>query len=215
MLSVHTPTLRKMVPFLFLPAGMGLLFEIAIAPSAAQKILAIALALFCPELTRMAWVDLQNIELLTIAKTSSATVNTVSPTLAAAATAQPKMTEPSAQPQQSQQLNRFRTVVVSTVALEATGFYLTFASLPVGAVMIVLSQFWFNLLANIQLHPAEPVPIVSLGIQDRQAVLTVNAITAGLLCLWPIQSMRLGLAVALLVLTTLFLAVKYGFHRSE
>ncbi len=214
MLSVHTPTLRKMVPFLFLPAGMGLLFEIAIAPSAAQKILALALALFCPELTRMAWVDLQNIELLTIAKTSSETVDTGSPTIAAA-TAQPKMTEPSAQPQQSQQLNRFRTVVVSTIALEVTGFYLTFASLPVGAVMIVLSQFWFNLLASIQLHPAKPVPIVSLGIQDRQAVLTVNAITAGLLCLWPIQSMRLGLAVALLALTTLFLAVKYGFHRSE
>ncbi len=163
----------------------------AIAPSLAQKILAFALALFCPELARMAWIDLKNIELVTVVETSTA----------------------ASQP--SQQLNRFYAVVVSTIALEATGFYLTFGSLPVGAIVIVLSQFWFNLLASIQLYPAKSVPVVSFGILDRQAILAVNAVTAGLLCLWPIQSMRLGLAIALLVLVTLFLTIKYGFPKAE
>lgn len=211
---VHPPTLRKMVPFLFLPAGIGLLFEIAIAPTTAQKILALALAIFCPELTRMAWIDLKNIEALTLAEPVPAAVNAVSPTAIAAA--QPKTTEPAAeQSWQTQQLKRFHAAVVSTIVLEATGYYLTLVSLHVGATAIILSQVWFNLLAAVQLHPAKTVPVISFGIRERQAVLAVNAITVGLLCLWPIPSMRLELAVALLSLITLFLVIKYGFVKSE
>ena len=214
--SVHPSTLRQIVPFLFLPAGIGLLFEIAIAPSVALKVLAFALALFCPELARMAWIDLKNIELVTLAEAPATAVEKV-PFAAAAVTTQLEKTALLAEQSLRSQglLNRFYAVVVSTIALEATGFYLTFASLPVGAIVIVLIQFWFNLLANIQLYPDRSVSVVSFGIRDRRAVLVVNAITAGLLCLWPLQPLRLGLAIALSALTTLFLTIKYGFLKPE
>jgi len=165
----------------------------------------------------MAWIDLKNIEIIATDQASATVTNTVSSTASSTVTPSISATqiEPSAEHlDQTQQLHRFRTVVVSTIVLEATGFYLTFLSLPVGATAIMLSQVWFNLLAAVQLQPSQPVPVVPFGIRDRRAVLAVNAITAGLLCLWPIPSMRLGLAVALLTLVTLFLAIKYGYLKS-
>lgn len=162
----------------FFPAGLALLIH-AVGPiPLAERILALALTLFCPELARMAFVDLRNIS----------------------AIAQ----------QQDPRLQRFRKVTYSTIVLEIVGFYTALVSLPVGALTIIASQLWFNLLADVQLWPKETSAVVPLPVSDRRAVLIANGIGLGLLGLWPIQKIRIGLAVGLLILITLFLVVKYS-----
>ena len=209
--SLQRMTLRQIVPLIFLPAGVGLLFQITLSSSAAQTILAIALTIFCPELARMAWIDLKNIEVLT-ASASPALEKQVMQT---AATQQEKPTSSTNSFLQAQQIKQFHTVIVSTIALEATGFYLSLYSLPAGAIVIILSQLWFNSLASVQLYPGRSLPVVRCSAKDRKAVLILNALTAGLLCFWPVTSAQLGLSIALLVLVALYLAVKYLLLQPE
>lgn len=198
-------TLRKSIPFLFLPAGIGLLFQAALAPSLAHRILAIALMMFCPELARMAWIDLKNIEYITKPKALDI------------ATDAPQESDdretglPIDDALRVQQIDRFYRVVVSTIVLETTGFYLSLLSLPFGSLVIVASQLWFNLLANVQIYPAQTPSVISSTIQDRKVILVINILTTGLLCFWPIASVRLWLALTLLTLVGLYLTVKYLF----
>lgn len=213
MSSLQHVMLRQGIPLLFLPAGIGLLFQSFLFPSAAQTILAIALAIFCPELARMAWIDLKNIETIA-ASTNTLSTDTLSTSTTPEPAAAAKQNTSDALSKASlltQQLKDFHTVVVSTIALEATGFYLSLVSPPLGAIVIISSQLWFNLLANIQLHPNKAVPIVPCGIADRKAILSVNILTTVLLCLWPIASARLSLSLALLTLVILYLITKYIF----
>ena len=209
----RTLTLRKAIPVLFLPAGIGLLFKIAIAPTPAHRVLAVALAIFCPELTRMAWVDLENIAVLNEIAASSKPANLKIDTSEAdstkTATAFEQAETETARALQTQ-LQQFRSVVVSTIVLEATGYYLALISLPAGALAIILSQLWFNLLAKVQLYPTQSVPVVPCGPKERSAILAVNVLTVGLLCLWPVAAIQLGLAITLLALISLYLVVKYG-----
>ena len=171
----------------------------------------------------MAWLDLKDIEAI------SATTSRIEAQTSKAQTSTAKATDPNAiqataaqeTPEdfadkavtEVRQLKRFLIVVVSTIALEATGFYLSLISLPAGALVIISSQFWFNLLANVQLHPENAIQVVPYGVEERWVILAVNGITTGLLCLWPIQTIQLWLAAALLILVTLYLAAKYIFFR--
>ncbi len=176
---------QSLIPVLFLPAGVGLFIEIFTAATPAERLLAAAMTLFCPELARMAWVDLSNI---------------------AAVTQQAKQM---AEPPQDSRLNRFYAVVVSTIVLEITGFYLALLSLAWGAIAVIFSQLWFNLLATVQLHPGQTPAVLPFGRSDRLAVLVANGIGIGLLSLWSWQEIRIGLASGLFLLITIFLLIKY------
>ena len=169
----------------FLPAGLMLLVRTVSSASLAERILALALALFCMELAHMAFVDLRNISAV-------------------------------AQQSPDPRLQRFRKVTYSTIVSEVVGFYIALGSLPIGALIIIASQLWFNSLAGIQLWPKNIPAVVSLPASDRLAVLIANGIGIGLLGLWPIQEIRTWSASGLLILITLFLAVKYsGFSQSS
>ncbi|MEO1636571.1 MAG: hypothetical protein AAFS04_15985 [Cyanobacteria bacterium J06631_9] len=182
---------RLIVPFLFLPAGLGLLAEIFQAPTVPEKIVTFALALFCLELARMAFVDLENV----------ASVAGAANDLLADA-----------------RLSHFRIIVISTIALEIVGFclaalFVPFSQpllLPFGAIVIISSQLWFNLLAGIQLWPTEVPAIQPWGIRQRLPVLIANVIGLGLLGLWVISEIRLWLALGLAMLIILFLLIKYA-----
>lgn len=188
---VDQVSFRQIVPVLFLPAGLGLVIQAIAAPSLDQKILSFALFLFCPELARMAWVDLKDVAM---------TAETIK--------------EDSEDLSLTQSLSRFHRVVVSTIVLELLGFYLALRFAAIGAIVIIFSQLWFNLFAGVQLRIAEPVPIVPFGIGDRSAVLMANAIALLLLCFWPMEPVRTALAIGLLTLITLFLLIKYGFSET-
>ena len=119
-----------------------------------------------------------------------------------------------AQPQDPR-IQRFRKVVYSTIVLEIVGFYAALYSLPIGALIIISSQLWFNLLAGIQLWPEKIPAIVSLPARARPAMLIANGLGIGLLGLWPIRETQIWSASGLLLLITLFLAIKYcGFSQS-
>lgn len=176
---------RSLVPVLFLPAGLGLLIEIFAAATTAERVLAAAIALFCPELAWMAWVDLSNVAAVT------------------------QQAEQMAEQPRDSRLNRFHAVVISTIVLEVTGFYLAMLSLPGGAIAVIFSQIWFNLLATVQLYPGQTPAIVPFGRADRRAVLVANGIGLGLLSLWFWQEIRIWLASGLFLLIIIFLLIKY------
>lgn len=184
---------RSLVPVLFLPAGLGLLMEISAAATTAERVLAAAIALFCPELARMAWVDLSNVAAVTQQTEQVAE----------------QMAEQMAEQARDSRLNRFHAVVISTIVLEITGFYLAMLSLPGGAIAVIFSQLWFNLLADIQLYPGQTPAIVPFGRADRRAVLIANGIGLGLLGLWFWQEIRIWLASGLFLLIIIFLLIKY------
>ncbi|MEM8504618.1 MAG: hypothetical protein AAF716_15855 [Cyanobacteria bacterium P01_D01_bin.1] len=122
-------------------------------------------------------------------------------------------------------LDRFFLVVISTIVLEVFGFYTALLSLPVGALVVVFSQLWFNLLAGLQLHPGRSPAVVSFGLSKRFSVLLANAAGLFLLSLWFIPTLssalswelapsfviqlRRCLSGGLLALVVLFLLVKY------
>lgn len=174
--------LRALIPLLFLPAGLGLLIQGFHLTLVADRILALALALFCPELARMARVDLENIAAI--------------------------IQSPAQSPAEDR-LSHFHRVAVSTIVLEMVGFYTALVSLPWGAITIIFSQLWFNLLAGIQLRPEATPTIVPLGISDRCTVLIANGLGLALLSCWPISSVRIWLASGVFVLIVLFLFIKY------
>lgn len=123
--------------------------------------------------------------------------------------------------QEDSRLYRFSLVVNSTIVLELIGFYIALISSPAGALMIILSQLWFNLLAQIQLCPKHSPAVVSFGISQRVPLILANGVGLVLLSLWFLSALAFGwelgfvmqmrrwLGGGLLALVVLFLSVKY------
>jgi hypothetical protein len=205
----------RFTPLLFLLPGLGLLFQAATSATAtsAERLLSLAIALFCPELARMAQVDLDNIA--AILERNAQAIPDQNAQVSLRQNAQRPDLDPVAQqadlsPPEDSRLRHFYKVTLSTIVLEIVGFYLSLLSLQWGALTLIFSQIWFNLLAGVQLSPKETPAITPLGIAGRQAVLAANAIGFGLLCCWSIKAAQVWLALGLLVLVALFLVIKYG-----
>jgi hypothetical protein len=216
----------RFTPGLFFLPGLGLLFQAVTSASLAERLLALALTLFCPELARMAQVDLDNIaavlECSGYSPIDSGFASKFTGLITRLQLASPntQSSEPELCPepieklvalaaQQDSRLSHFYKVTLSTIALEVVGFHLALLSLQWGALIIIFSQLWFNMLAAVQLFPYETPAVRPFGIAERQAVLSANILGFGLLCCWPVQSAQVWLALGLLVLIALFLAVKY------
>lgn len=163
--------------------------KVAFSITLEESVLALALAFFCPELAYMASVDLKNIEAVAQQHTK--------------------------QTAEDSRLNRFLLIVVSTIVLEIAGFYLSLLSLAAGAITVIFSQLWFNLLAGVQLWPGETPAITVFGIKERALVLLANLL--GFMCIsfWPISVTRIWSASGLLALITLFLLIKYVIPGSQ
>ncbi len=215
----------QFVPLLFVPAGLGLLFHSATATTAAERLLGVAIALFCPELARMAHVDLENIATILRHKGyipsyipgNNPRENGFASVMTVLQLSLPEAQQPGIvtsqlllpQPEDSR-LNHFYKITISTIVLEIIGFYLALLSLQGGALIIIFSQIWFNILAGVQLAVEGSPAVVPFGVAERKAVLVANAIGFGLICCWPIEPVRIWLALGLLVLIALFLIIKYG-----
>lgn len=103
----------------------------------------------------------------------------------------------------------FQWVTLTTIAIELLGFYIATHWLGYGALIVLLSQVWFNLLAKIQLHPATHYPIQTWGIQHRLSVLIADGIGILLASLWIAQIMPLLGAILLLGIVLLYGWLKY------
>ena len=206
-LSAH-PTGARLAAILFMPAIAVLMTKIVVSMQATvithsspEQLLSIALFLFCIELAWMAYVDLRNAALVASLLSSPATHLPDVPPL--------DTCSPTESTKEIALLNRFFSVVVSTVVLELVGFYAALFSLLVGAVLVIVSQLWFNLLAGVALYPAQSPPVVLFRPKDRVDVLSANCAALFSLSLWPLFGMRLSAAISLLLLITLFLTLKY------
>lgn len=107
-------------------------------------------------------------------------------------------------------LNNFYRVTISTIVVELLGFYGSYLWLGWGAVLVLLSQVWFNLLAGIQLQPAEENPIQAWGIPERSIVLIADGIGLILVSLWILQIAPLWMASGLLMMVVIYGWVKYA-----
>ena len=219
MFNLQQTERRQFVPFLFVPAGVGILFRLIYAQTLPEQLLSMALLLFCPELARMAKVDLDNVAAVTSQSSPSPLPATSSPTTQLPNQLSKQRPKPSSElrPETSSEersedsrLIPFQRTVVSTIVLELLGFYTIPVSLQWGGIIIIFSQLWFNLLAKVQLFPAQPQSVSSFGLLERLPVLIANTIGLALLCLWPMLEYRLWLAIGLLTLIIIFLLVKYA-----
>ena len=224
----------RLTPALFVPAGIMLGVQTvqvgAIAQTVPARLITTALLLFCVELAYMAYVDLNNVAIVSACLFPQATPNppdrvvpdysnyvvsdgVVPDRAVAAQTGVPtsKLSESQIKAFATEQdLNRFFWVVISTVVLEIVGFY-TALFLPVwGALTVIVSQIWFNLLASVQLFPGRMPAVVPFGISQRLDVLAANSAAVLLLILWLVFEMKMLSAVGLLTLVGLFLMVKYA-----
>ncbi|WP_199320381.1 hypothetical protein [Leptolyngbya sp. FACHB-261] len=107
-------------------------------------------------------------------------------------------------------LSNFHKITTSTIILELLGFYSSSISLGWGAVLVLLSQVWFNLLAGIQLQPLGKVAIQPSAISERLPVLIANGIGLILVSLWLLQVAPLSMASGLLGLVIFYIWVKYA-----
>jgi hypothetical protein len=170
---------------LFFPACFGLLVQvighIGVSWSADRPLLALALLLLAIDQARMAVVDLTQVAAVEL-----------------------QLQAPDAR------LSRFYRVTLSTIILELLGFYGALANLGGGAALVLLSQIWFNLLADIQLQPDTGEPIRAWGIADRLPVLVADAVGLILVILWLTGVAPLFMAAGLLGMVLLYGGLKYG-----
>jgi hypothetical protein len=111
---------------------------------------------------------------------------------------------------QDARLNNFYRVTVSTIFLELLGFYGSSFWLGWGAILVLLSQVWFNVLAGIQLQPKEENPIQAWGIPERRLVLIADGVGLILVSLWILQIAPLWMASGLLAMIVIYGWVKYA-----
>ena len=162
--------------------------------AAPRTLLAIALLLLCAELSWMAYVDLNN----------------VSKTAAQFFSDNAEYSVKDVEDKEKTLLIDFLFCILSTVVLELIGFYAASFSLWVAALVVIASQVWFNSLARIQLFPNKTPAIVLFGVRQRIGVLVANGVALALLGLRFVFGAELAPAAGLLVLSILFLLIKYA-----
>lgn len=111
---------------------------------------------------------------------------------------------------QDARLDNFYWVTVSTIILELLGFYSSYIWLGWGAILVLLSQLWFNVFAGIQLQPIEEKPIQSWGIPERKFVLLADGVGVILVGLWILQIAPLWMAAGLLAMIVIYGWIKYA-----
>lgn len=110
---------------------------------------------------------------------------------------------------QDPRLDHLQVVTLSTIAIELAGFYVSVLWLGWGALIVLLSQAWFNLLASIQIQPS-PVPSIQpWGLCDRISVLAADGVGLLLVILWINQTAAFSSATLLLAIVLIYGWVKY------
>jgi hypothetical protein len=107
-------------------------------------------------------------------------------------------------------LDRFRWVTYSTISLEILGFGLAFWNLGWGAIVVLLSQIWFNLLAGVQLQPDGEPLIQDYGWRDRGLILFADSLGLLLSGLWLAGIAPLVMAIGLLAMVLIYVVLKYA-----
>jgi hypothetical protein len=111
---------------------------------------------------------------------------------------------------QDARLKQFHQLTVITIGLELVGFYAAIQWPGGGALLVLISQVFFNACAEIQLDPSATEVIRPWDVVQRWPVLAANGVGLGLVGLWMAGMGQLWVASGLLGLVLLYGLVKYG-----
>ncbi len=191
------PALRLGLLGLYVPAIAALLWQAIVQPDAAQKLLAIALFLLSLDLLKMAIFDLEQVALVRSRWAKfcdhTALIDETDPRLA-----------------------WFQRVTIVTIVFELFGLYGAWISLSWGAIVILLSQVGFNLLAQVQLLPEDPSEMIqSFGIRDRAIVLIADVLGIVLATIGLSGRYSWETSAGLLGMVLLYSVVKFSQERSS
>jgi hypothetical protein len=107
-------------------------------------------------------------------------------------------------------LNDFHQTTMITIIIELIGFYCQSFSLGWGSIIILISQFWFNLQIKIKLEPNTKPYLQDSTIQQRLPVLFANSLGLILISFWLNNLAKLGIALGLLSIVIIYGIIKYG-----
>ncbi len=107
-------------------------------------------------------------------------------------------------------LSSYYFVLMVTIALELFGFYGSFFSLSIGAIVVLLSQVWFNFFARIKIKVENKVTVEKWGVKNRLGELGGDFLGLTLVGLWSLNIYPLIMASLMLTMTVVFGLVKYG-----
>jgi hypothetical protein len=113
-------------------------------------------------------------------------------------------------------LDTFSTITISTIVLEIFGFYASSFWLGWGSILILISQFWFNLFSGIKINLETETVIQTWNISERLPVLIANVVGLVLVSLWILQIASLWIAGGLFGMVILYCSIKFFlFWRSK
>lgn len=115
----------------------------------------------------------------------------------------------------NEQLNIFTFITIVTILIELIGFYISSSWLGWGSIIILISQLWFNLLANIKIQIVPEVVIQNWEIKERLSVLIADVLGIILVSLWMMQIASLGISVGLFALVLVYLGAKLYYFRLQ
>jgi hypothetical protein len=96
-------------------------------------------------------------------------------------------------------------VTICTIALEFIGFYVASVQLGWGIILVLGSQVWFNVWANIRIQPTGSVIIQDKPFSEQIAVLIADIVGLILIRFW-----MNAIAPLTIVLTLWTMAIAYG-----
>ncbi len=111
-------------------------------------------------------------------------------------------------------LDRFLIVTISTIVLELAGFYVAALWIGWGALIVLVSQIWFQCLAKIQLQPSTE-KIIDHGIVPRLPILLADGIGIIFVAFWLAKIAPLIMAITLTAMLLIYGSIKYLFRTGE
>jgi hypothetical protein len=81
-------------------------------------------------------------------------------------------------------LEFFFQITITTILIEVLGFYLSSVWFGWGAILILISQVWFNLFANLKIDIYPEISLKTWKITERLAVLIADICGLFLVILW-------------------------------
>jgi|GEM_PF-747107 hypothetical protein len=111
-------------------------------------------------------------------------------------------------------VNIFYQITIITIITELLGFYLSSLWLGWGSILILLSQVWFNLFANIRINivdkvnQLDKVVVKSWAISERSPVLIADFTGLLLVSLWMLNIASLWISWGLFSMVIVYCSIK-------
>lgn len=107
-------------------------------------------------------------------------------------------------------LSQFLVVIIITIIIELCGFYWALFSVGWGALLVIISQIWFNFFAPLKVVEDKNSSLQKYNYSEKIAVLFADFVPLFLMVLWLINFYPLTIAFTILIITLVFGFVKYG-----